>query len=59
MRHILLAGLALALVGPAQADQRFEARLAGLAVLPAATFVPPPPGAPAGFAGRSVLARKR
>jgi hypothetical protein len=49
MRRILLAGLALALTGPALADQRFEARLAGLAVLPAATFVAPPAGAPPGF----------
>lgn len=49
MRRLLLATALLA-AGPALADQRFEARLAGHAVLPAATFVPPPEGAPPGFA---------
>src|SRR3712207_501410 len=34
----------------ARADTRFEAALAGHAILPAATFMPPPQGAPPGFA---------
>ena len=46
---LLTTGL-LALAPPAQADQRFEARVAGHAVLPAATFVAPPADAPPGFA---------
>ena len=45
----LLTPIMLATGGTALADQRFEARLAGHAVLPAASFVPPPPGAPPGF----------
>jgi hypothetical protein len=49
MRRILLATVLIA-AGPALADQRFEATLAGHAVLPAATFVAPPEGAPPGFA---------
>jgi hypothetical protein len=49
MRRILLA-TALIAAGPALADQRFEATLAGHAILPAATFVAPPEGAPPGFA---------
>ena len=48
IRTILLATLALA--PAALADQAFEARVAGHAVLPAATFIAPPPGAPPGFA---------
>ncbi|MBR0653994.1 esterase-like activity of phytase family protein [Plastoroseomonas arctica] len=51
MRTLLLAATAaIALTAGAQADQRFEATLAGHAILPAATFVPPPAGAPPGFA---------
>lgn len=57
MRRLLLTTTALlgtALLGlvaaPAMADTRFEARLAGHAILPAATFVAPPQGAPPGFA---------
>lgn len=49
MRRLLLA-TALIAAGPALADQRFEAVLAGHAVLPAATFVAPPEGAPPGLA---------
>jgi hypothetical protein len=49
MRRFLLA-TALIAAGPALADQRFEATLAGHAMLPAATFVAPPEGAPPGFA---------
>ena len=49
MRRLLLATVLLA-AGPALADQRFEATLAGHAVLPAATFTPPPEDAPPGFA---------
>ena len=49
MRRLLLA-TALFAAGPAIADQRFEATLAGQAILPAATFVAPPQGAPPGFA---------
>ena len=54
-RHLLATAAILALTGVAQtnaawADQRFEARLAGHAILPAASFVAPPEGAPPGFA---------
>lgn len=49
MRRLLLATALLA-AGPALADQRFEATLAGHAVLPAATFTPPPEDAPPGLA---------
>jgi len=49
MRRFLLATALLA-AGPALADQRFEAMLAGHAILPAATFIAPPEGAPPGFA---------
>ena len=49
MRRFLLA-TALIAAGPALADQRFEATLAGHAILPAATFIAPPEGAPPGFA---------
>jgi hypothetical protein len=53
MRRVLLATLALgaavSLALPAAAEQRFDARLAGHAILPAATFVAPPEGAPPGF----------
>ncbi len=51
MRTWLLPTLAFfAIVQPARADQLFEARVAGHAVLPAATFVAPPADAPPGFA---------
>ncbi|MBK1657056.1 esterase-like activity of phytase family protein [Paracraurococcus ruber] len=51
MRALLLAaGLVAAVAGQARADQRFEAVLAGHAILPAASFVPPPADAPPGFA---------
>lgn len=56
MRRVLLAtiaslGAAMSLALPAAAqEQRFEARLVGHAILPAASFVPPPEGAPPGFA---------
>jgi hypothetical protein len=47
MRAFLLAAAAAAaLAGPARADQLFEARLAGHAILPAYTMAAPPPGAP-------------
>jgi hypothetical protein len=47
MRAILLAATALmGLAGAAQADQRFEARLAGHAILPAQTMTLPPADAP-------------
>ena len=47
MRALLLsAAAAIALVGPARADQRFEATLAGHAVLPAFTMALPPADAP-------------
>ncbi|MCX8135355.1 MAG: esterase-like activity of phytase family protein [Roseococcus sp.] len=51
MRRLLLATTALLgfAVGPALADTRFEARLAGQAVLPAATFIQPPADAPEYF----------
>ncbi|MCO6416670.1 esterase-like activity of phytase family protein [Siccirubricoccus sp. KC 17139] len=51
MRTILLAaGLLAAVAGTARADQRFEATLAGHAILPAGSFTPPPADAPPGFA---------
>lgn len=50
MRRLLLATALFAAAGPALADQRFEATLAGHAILPAATFTPPPEDAPPGFA---------
>ena len=51
MRALLLAaGLVAAVTGQALADQRFEATLTGHAILPAATFVAPPEGAPPGLA---------
>jgi hypothetical protein len=55
MRSIIRAAAAAALAGAvplasAGADQRFEATLAGHAILPAASFVAPPQGAPPGFA---------
>lgn len=47
MRSLLLAAVAAAaLLNPALADQRFEATLAGQAVLPAFTLIPPPADAP-------------
>ena len=49
MRRFLLATAILA-AAPPLADQRFEATLAGHAILPAATFIAPPEGAPPGFA---------
>ncbi len=49
MRRLLLATALLA-AGPALADQRYEATLAGHAMLAAATFTAPPEGAPPGFA---------
>ncbi len=51
MRNLLLAGIAaIALTTVARADERFEARVVGHAVLPAATSVAPPADAPPGFA---------
>ncbi len=50
MRRILLASAALICALPALADTRFEAVLAGHALLPAASFVAPPAGAPASLA---------
>jgi hypothetical protein len=51
MRAATLAAImTLAGVTTAHADQRFEATLAGHAILPAASFVQPPEGAPPGFA---------
>jgi hypothetical protein len=51
MRRTLLAAALLAAAAfPAAADTRFEAALAGHALLPAATFMQPPQGAPPGFA---------
>lgn len=50
MRRLLLASAALLCAVPAFADTRFEAVLAGHALLPAASFVAPPPGAPASLA---------
>jgi hypothetical protein len=47
---LFAAGLIAALPGAVHADQRFEATLAGHAILPAASFVAPPAGAPPGFA---------
>src|SRR4051812_7079616 len=50
-RLISIACLAAVLgAGMAQADQRFPATLAGHAILPATSFVPPPESAPPGFA---------
>ncbi|WPB85432.1 esterase-like activity of phytase family protein [Sediminicoccus rosea] len=54
MRRFLLAttvslGAALGLIQPAAADTRFEARLAGQAILPGATFLAPPADAPEYF----------
>jgi hypothetical protein len=50
MRRLLLATTAaLGLALPAIADTRFEARLVGHAILPAATFVAPPADAPEYF----------
>ncbi|UPY36556.1 esterase-like activity of phytase family protein [Sediminicoccus sp. KRV36] len=50
MRRLLLAtAAAISLALPAAADSRFEARLAGHAILPAATFVAPPADAPEYF----------
>lgn len=50
MRRLLLATAAcLTIALPAAADTRFEARLAGHAILPAATFVAPPADAPEYF----------
>ncbi|MBS7792771.1 esterase-like activity of phytase family protein [Roseococcus sp. SDR] len=50
MRRLLLATTAvLGLALPAAADTRFEARLAGQAILPAATFLAPPADAPEYF----------
>ncbi|MBB3896785.1 esterase-like activity of phytase family protein [Roseococcus suduntuyensis] len=50
MRRLLLATVfSLAAALPASADTRFEAVLAGHAVLPAATFVAPPEDAPEYF----------
>jgi len=46
-RAILFAGVALAALTPALANQQFEAVLAGHAVLPAETFIDPPADAPA------------
>lgn len=47
----LAAGLAAAITwqGAAKADQAFPATLAGHAILPAATFIPAPEGAPPGL----------
>jgi len=51
MRRLLLTTVAaLTLSLPALADTRFEARLAGHAILPGATFVPPPADASPYFA---------
>ena len=51
MRNLLLAGIAaIALTTAARADERFEARVVGHAVLPAAATVAPPADAPPGFA---------
>ncbi len=50
MRRLLLATVAaIGLALPADADTRFEARLAGHAILPAATFLAPPADAPEYF----------
>jgi hypothetical protein len=50
MRRLLLATTALlGLAAAAAADTRFEARLAGHAILPAATFIVPPADAPEYF----------
>ena len=50
MRRLLLATVAaITLTLPAAADTRFEARLVGQAILPAATFLQPPADAPEYF----------
>jgi hypothetical protein len=50
MRRLLLATAAAISLGlPAAADTRFEARLVGQAILPAATFLAPPADAPEYF----------
>jgi hypothetical protein len=50
MRRLLLAtAAAVGFAAAAQADTRFEAVLVGQAILPAATFVPPPADAPEYF----------
>ena len=50
MRRLLLAtAAAISLALPAAADTRFEARLVGQAILPAATFLAPPADAPEYF----------
>ena len=50
MRITSLVAAALLAAAPAAAQQRYEATLAGHAILPAATFVAPPADAPPGFA---------
>jgi hypothetical protein len=51
MRNLLLAGIAaIALTTAARADERFEARVVGHALLPAASLIAPPADAPPGFA---------
>jgi hypothetical protein len=52
MRRLLLTTTALLglAAAPTLAETRFEARLVGHAILPAATFVAPPQDAPPGFA---------
>jgi len=45
LRHLFLSS-ALSLAAPALADQRFEASLAGHAILPAFTMAVPPADAP-------------
>ncbi len=45
-----LTACTIAAPAAAQPEQRFDAVLAGHAILPAATFLPPPQGAPPGFA---------
>ena len=50
MRMLFLLAATCLAAAPAAADQRFEATLAGHAILPAATFVAPPADAPPGFA---------
>jgi hypothetical protein len=49
-RAAVLSLLLSAPFAAAQTERAFPAVLAGHAILPAATFVPPPPGAPPGFA---------
>jgi hypothetical protein len=52
MRSALLASAlaALVVIAPAAADTRFDATLAGHAILPANQIIPPPENAPPGFA---------